>query len=140
MLSDFNFETRFGMLSSWCIFLAPKLKKIDFFAPLWHFQNFNNFVWILTPHKILYTVFLYCKAIFETLSSKKLKSDFHSILMYMENTLHALAMYWLDQNGVGKAFQIIQKQKIQQFHFNGFLSIALETNRGWGKLFTNNTL
>ena len=31
MLSDFNFETRFGILSSWRIFLTPKLKKIENF-------------------------------------------------------------------------------------------------------------
>ena len=28
MLPDLNYETRFGMLSSWRIFLAPKFKKI----------------------------------------------------------------------------------------------------------------
>ena len=45
MLSDFNFETRFGILSSWRIFLTSNLKKIEnfIFCPPIEFPKLQRF-------------------------------------------------------------------------------------------------
>ena len=71
MLSDFNFKTRFGILSSWRIFLTPKLKKIEKIAPYRISKTstiLRGSLHLTDRAQISYTVFWYHKAAFETWS------------------------------------------------------------------------
>ena len=77
MLSNFNSETRFGIPSSWRIFLTHKLRKIDnlFFWTTYSIFKTSTILRGSLPltdrAKISYIVFWYRKATFETRSSRK---------------------------------------------------------------------
>ena len=74
MMYDYNFETRFGILSTWRIFLNPKLKNI---VPSIVFSKLQRFragsLHLADRAQISYTVFGYHMVTFETLTPCNVK-------------------------------------------------------------------
>ena len=86
MLFYFNFETRFGILSSWWIFLTPKFKKLTIFLTIISKTStiLRGSLHLTDRLQISYTVFWHHAVTCEILTPCAFpkKGVFHSTLMH----------------------------------------------------------